>query len=93
MDEEILSYQTWIARNRYLKYIVKRKMFCSGIIKMRTSKNDINREMLKAQLEFLKSVKSDLLRHENVKVDKIDTKTPSPTARGCHRDLSFDPQS
>ena len=91
MDEEILSYSAWIARNRYLKYIVKRKMFCSGIIKMRTLKNDANREMLKAQLEFLRSVKSEPLRRENVKVDRIATKTP--IARGCHRDLLSDQPS
>ena len=91
MDEEILSYNTWIARNRYMDYLRKRYYRSSGIISMRTTKYDSDREMLKAQLEFLRSVKSEPLRRENVKVDRIVTKTP--IARGCHRDLLSDQPS
>ncbi len=83
MDEEILSYNKWVARNRYLDYICKRHGYCVEIIKMKSSKSDLNRETIKAQLKFLRDIKSSQLQQENVKVDGIVTKTP--IARGCHQ--------
>ena len=62
MDDEILSYNAWIARNRYMEYVLKRNYCLSGIISMRTTKSNADREMLKAQLEFLRSIKSGALR-------------------------------
>jgi len=53
---------------------------------MKAIKEDFKRKVLKAQFEWMESIKSGQLQRPSDKVD------PEPNlARGCHRDQSFDP--
>lgn len=91
MDEEILSYDAWVARKRYLNYIVKRNKCESRIVNMKIKYEGFNNEKLKAQFEYLEYIKSSRLRQENAKVE--GTSIVEAIARGCHRGSLSDRQS
>ena len=72
MDNEVLSYQAWISRQRYLNYINKRKTV-SGIIGIprkiqKDSSEHLTKILRDLEFQYIKMIRKSRLQQKNAEV-------------------------